>query len=82
MLLSLALAFWLSDFPHNRATPLLAVPVLGAFLGTVETARCMQRRWSFYHGGIILCLYMDLMVVVLALFSLIYPYVTGAATPH
>ena len=34
----------------------------------------MQRRWSFYHGGVILCLYMDLMAITLVLFFLLYPY--------
>ena len=34
----------------------------------------MQRRWSFYHAGVILCVYMDLMAMCTILFFLIYPY--------
>jgi hypothetical protein len=74
VLSSILLTFWLSDFPHNRATLLLLVPSATVILGTVDTARCIRRRWSFYHGGVILCLYMDLMAITLVLFSLLYPY--------
>jgi hypothetical protein len=72
---SMAAAVWLSGFPGSRATPLLAIPALLAMLGTFETLRCMQRRWSFYHGGVILCIYMDLMAIALILFLLFSPYV-------
>ena len=72
----------MADFPHNRANPLLVVPALLAMLGTLDTARCMQKRWSFYHGGIILCLYMDLMALSLVIFSLVYPYLLRSAGPH
>ena len=82
VLVSVLLAFWLSDFPHNRATPLLLLPAFGAILGTVDTARCIQRRWNLYHGGVILCLYMDLMAVVLVLFALLFPYGIRLATAH
>jgi hypothetical protein len=72
---SVLLTFWLSDFPRNRANPLLIVPAICVILGTIDTARCIGRRWSLYHGGILLCLYMDLMAVTMVLFSLLYPYV-------
>jgi hypothetical protein len=74
VLLSLAVAFPLSDFPNNRPTLLLAIPALTAILGTADTIRCMQPRWSFYHGGVLLCIYMDLMAIILILFFLLYPY--------
>lgn len=64
----------LSDFPHNRATPLLVLPTLLAFAGTAETVRCIRKRWSFYHAGVILCIYMDLMALAMILFFLLYPY--------
>jgi hypothetical protein len=78
---SVLLTFWLSDFPRNRATPLLLLPLTTVILGTIDTARCIQRRWSFYHGAVILCLYMDLMAITLVLFSLLYPYVLRL-NPH
>jgi hypothetical protein len=74
VLLSLAAALLLSDFPHNQATLLLAVPVLSAIAGTADTIRCMQRRWTLYHGGVVLCIYMDLLALCLILFLLVYPY--------
>ncbi len=74
VLASLAAAFYLSDFPHNRATLLLLLPTFGAVAGTADTVRCIRKRWSFYHGGVILCIYMDLMVVAMILVFLLYPY--------
>ncbi len=70
---SLALSFPVSQFPHLRPTPWLLVPLLGIAVGTADTARCMRKRWDFYHGGVILCIYMDLMVLVLVSFLLLYP---------
>ncbi len=66
-------AMLLSHFPHLRANNWLALPLLAIAAGTLDTARCMRKRWNFYHGGVILCLYMDLMVLVLVLFLLLYP---------
>ncbi|MGI4755776.1 MAG: hypothetical protein ACRYGF_02890 [Janthinobacterium lividum] len=70
---SLLFAFRLSDFPNNRASFWLVLPLLLAVVGTLDTLRCMRSRWNWYHGGVILCAYMDLMVVCLILFFLIYP---------
>ena len=82
VLLSLAAAILLSDFPHNRATPLLIFPAVFAILGTADTTRCLQRRWSFYHAGVILLIYMDLMVLSMILFFLLYPYFHWLAANH
>ncbi|MGI4827318.1 MAG: hypothetical protein ACRYFU_03880 [Janthinobacterium lividum] len=70
---SMAAALPISQFPHLRSTPWLLLPLLGVTLGTADTVRCMRRRWNFYHGGVILCIYMDLMVGILVLFMLLYP---------
>jgi hypothetical protein len=48
------------------------VPALVVFWGMVETARCLDRRWSFYHAGVLLLLYSELMILVLALFFWVY----------
>lgn len=74
VLVSLAVALWLADFPENRPNLLIAIPLLTATLGTADTIRCMRPSWSWYHGGVILCVYMDLMVLCMILFSLLYPY--------
>jgi hypothetical protein len=74
VLLSLGVALRLSDFPRNHATPLLILPALTSAVGTAETLRCMKPRWSFYHGGVLLLVYMDLMAFCMILFFLLYPY--------
>ena len=77
VLLSLLGAFLLSDFPRNRATLWLVVPAVVALVGTADTIRCLQPRWNFYHGGVVLCVYMDLMVLAAIFFFLVYPYLPG-----
>ena len=72
--LSLSAAIYLSDFPHNRATLWLILPTLFILAGTADTVRCIRRRWSFYHAGVIFCIYMDLMADSMVLFFLLYPY--------
>jgi hypothetical protein len=70
----LAAAILLSHAPELRPTLSLLLPALVCIVGTAETVRCMRSRWSFYHGGVLLCVYMDLLVVTLVLFFLIYPF--------
>ena len=70
---SLLAALLVSHFPDLRATAWLLLPLFGIALGTADTARCMRKRWNFYHGGVLLCMYMDLMILVLVLFLLLYP---------
>jgi hypothetical protein len=82
VLASLAAAFPLSDFPHNRPTLLLVFPALLSVVGTADTTRCMRKRWSFYHGGVLLCIYMDLMAVALILVFLLYPYALWLTAAH
>jgi cobalamin biosynthesis protein CobD/CbiB len=74
VVLSLGLAVRLSGFPAVQPHPLLIIPTLIAMAGTADTVRCMQRRWSFYHGGVLLLIYMDLMALCMILFLLLYPY--------
>ena len=40
---------------------------------TWDTARCLQKRWNFYHGGVLLLLYVDLMVLLMISFLLLAP---------
>ena len=81
VVISLAVSLRMSDFPNNRPDLWLILPAVGVILGTFDTVRCMRTHWSFYHGGVLLCIYMDLMAITIILFSLIYPYIyvfTGA----
>jgi hypothetical protein len=34
----------------------------------------MRPRWSLYHGGVLLLIYMDLMALCMILFFFLYPY--------
>ena len=82
VLSSLLAAFLLSHFPSNRPTPLLLIPSAAVLLGTADTVRCIRRRWSFYHGGVVLCIYMDLMAICMILFLLLYPYLQWLFKSH
>jgi hypothetical protein len=74
VLVSLGVSILLSDFPQNRANPFLILPTITAIAGTIDHVRCMRTRWNFYHGGVVLLIYMDLMALSMILFFLLYPY--------
>jgi hypothetical protein len=82
VLVSLAVATLISHAPHLRPSLWLVLPFITMLLGTADTVRCMRRRWSFYHGGVLLCLYMDLMALTMALFFLLYPYFVPFSDTH
>lgn len=82
VIVSFLVALVLSDFPHNRPTLLLLLPAFSAMAGTGDTVRNMRRVYSFYHGGVILCVYMDLMALAMILFFLVYPYSHFLASSH
>ncbi len=82
VLASLAAAIRLSDFPNNHATLLLVFPAFFAMAGTADTVRCVKGRWSFYHGGVLLLIYMDLMALCMILFLFLYPYTRWITSSH
>jgi hypothetical protein len=66
----------LAGFPyienlHGSHWQILVLVV--AVWGMAETARCLQRRWSFYHAGVLLLLYSDLMILVAIVVLMIVP---------
>ena len=69
MLLSLgafAASLLLAGFPnisdlHGSHWQFLALLV--AAWGMAETARCLRRKWSLYHAGVLILLYTDLMIL-------------------
>jgi hypothetical protein len=71
---SVVLAFVWAGFPNVHGSALLVIPTLLAFYGTWETSRCLRPRWSFYHGGVMLLLYADVLALALIVFLLLYPY--------
>jgi hypothetical protein len=83
VLASLGVAYLLSGFPNNRATPLLIIPAFVSIVGSADTFRCIRHpRWDLFHAGVLLCLYMDLLAVSLILFLLLYPYMLWLTAEH
>ncbi len=71
---SLVVALAAGGLANAHGAPVMVVPVLMAGWGTWETTRCLQRKWSFYHGGVLLLLYADVLVLALVVFLMLYPY--------
>jgi hypothetical protein len=65
VVIGLLVAVLTSGFPHLHWSAWFLPCLLVASAGAADTARCMRRRWDWYHGGVILLLYADLMVLVL-----------------
>lgn len=71
---SLVLALACVGFPNVHATAWMLIPAAGALVGTFETTRCLKRQWSFYHGGVMILLYADILVLAVVFFLLLYPW--------
>lgn len=72
----MAASLLLAGFPNIDAlhgSPWQILPALAAAWGMVETARCMRRKWSLYHAGVLILLYAELMILALALFLWLLP---------
>jgi hypothetical protein len=41
--------------------------------GLAETARCLKRKWSFYHAGVLILLYAELLILTMIIFLSAYP---------
>jgi len=65
----------LAGFPHIEelhGSHWQIVAMLVAGWGMGETARCLHRKWSLYHAGVMLLLYTDLMILALIVFLVAY----------
>jgi hypothetical protein len=56
--------------PHASHWQILLSPIV--CWGMVETFRCLGRRWSLYHAGVLILLYSELMILGLVLFLWVY----------
>jgi hypothetical protein len=73
---AMAASMRLAGFPdanHLHASHWEFLPVLAAAWGMWETARCLGRRWSLHHAGVLILLYSELMILALAVFFWLYP---------
>jgi hypothetical protein len=71
-----ATSLLLEGFPRTdslHASPWQILVVPAAFWGMIETARCLGRKWSLYHAGVLILLYSELMILALAIFFWLYP---------
>ena len=65
----------LAGFPHldtPRTSHWQIVTVFAAGWAMAETTRCLRRRWSLYHAGVLILLCSELMILALALFYWLY----------
>ena len=70
---ALLLSMHLAGFPdvtHLHGSLWQTVALVLAVWGMAETGRCIRKRWSLYHAGVILLLYTDLMIVAMVAFFL------------
>ncbi len=73
---ALAACLLLAGFPYVNALHASywqILPALAAFWSMIETARCLDRRWSLYHAGVLILLYSELMILILVVFLWLYP---------
>ena len=73
-LASLWISFRISGFPVAHVCLWLIVPLLVTCAATWDTVRCLQKRWSFYHGAVLLLIYVDLMILLMISFLLLAPF--------
>jgi hypothetical protein len=66
----------LAGFPHIEnlhGSHWQIVALVVAAWGMAETVRCLHRKWSLYHAGILLLLYSDLMILAMIVYLVAYP---------
>jgi len=61
------------DVAHLHSSIWQFLPVAAAICGMVDTARCLDRRWSLHHASVLILLYSELMILAFAVFLWIYP---------
>jgi len=71
-----AASLCLAGFPHIEnihGSRWQVLALLVAAWGMAETARCLRRKWSFYHAGVLILLYTDLMILAAIVVMLAVP---------
>jgi hypothetical protein len=73
---ALAASMRLAGFPdaeHLHSSVWQFLPVAAAVWGMVDTTRCLARKWSLYHAGVLILLYSELMILATVVFFWVYP---------
>jgi hypothetical protein len=68
---AMATSLLLAGFPyiqnlHGSRWQFPLIPVV--LWGIVETFRCLRRKWSLYHAGVLILLYAELMILAIVAF--------------
>lgn len=61
------------DVAHLHSSFWQLLPVAAAAYGMVDTARCLDRKWSLHHASVLILLYSELMILALTIFLCVYP---------
>ena len=71
-----AISLRLGGFPHIELLQgskwQIAVLAMGLW-GLAETVRCLKRKWSLYHAGVLILLYAELLILTMIVFLIFYP---------
>lgn len=73
---ALAATLRLAGFPdpdHLHGSSWQFLPVAAAAWSMVDTARCLGRKWSLYHAGVLILLYSELMILAMTVFFWVFP---------
>lgn len=71
------LSLLLAGFPYIErlhGSPWQWLVLAIGLYGMAETSRCLRRRWDFYHAGVLILLYTELMILAMIIFLAVYPY--------
>lgn len=71
-----ALSLRLGGFPNIDAlhsSHWQVLPILLILAGMLDLSRCLSRRWSLYHAGVLIFLCTTLLILVMAVFLFFFP---------
>lgn len=75
-LVAFATSLRLAGFPvieNLQRSPWQIVLIPVVCWGMVDTFRCLGKRWSLYHAGVLILLYSELMILAAVVTLWIYP---------
>lgn len=75
-IVAFAISLRLGGFPNINAlhsSNWQAIPILMTCAGMAELTRCLERRWSLYHAGVLIFLYTSLMILAMSIFLFFFP---------
>jgi hypothetical protein len=74
-LCALTASMRLAGFPdaeHLHTSNWQFLPVTAAAWGMIDTARCLDRKWSLHHASVLILLYSELMILAMTVFLWVY----------